>query len=408
MKEKMFVIPGMFVPSNDTVTLLTYRRLKHLDLDLDVFALRGKEDKGIAKELSKDKCYKKFNIKYFCDYDKTITISKPMLLPLGLINMQRYVFASLKQFEKSSYKYLYTSSIPGISHICGYKIKKKHPDVKWFASFSDPIKGSPYKKDPNLKKRSLFYRIAFNVGSFIYMNNRYEEVAIKNADKLIFICEEQRDFTANQYPKKKEDIIKRSIVLPLCYDKDWDMYKELMNCPKVNNIPKQAVHLGRLYGLRRIDTFLEALKEMKKNDSELSKKIVFHQYSEIQKEDIDYIKKNNLGDVFVVHEKVPYQESLRIMKEADILVLFDTLMEDEQIQPYLPSKIIEYIILNKPIIALCSKNSPSYRILKKIGYKNIAVVKEDIKIQIRKIIENDSRIDIDISSLESKGYILPL
>ena len=35
------------------------------------------------------------------------------------------------------------------------------------------------------------------------------------------------------------------------------------------------------------------------------------------------------------------------MKNADILVLFDTIMEDEKIQPYLPSKIIEYLLLNK-------------------------------------------------------------
>lgn len=66
--------------------------------------------------------------------------------------------------------------------------------------FLAPLRVLHIKKDPNLEKRSIFYRIAFNVGSFVYMNNKYEEVAIKNADKLIFICEEQRDFTLNQYP----------------------------------------------------------------------------------------------------------------------------------------------------------------------------------------------------------------
>ena len=33
----MFVVPGSFVPYNDTVTLLTYKRLRNLDLDMDVF-----------------------------------------------------------------------------------------------------------------------------------------------------------------------------------------------------------------------------------------------------------------------------------------------------------------------------------------------------------------------------------
>ena len=34
---------------------------------------------------------------------------------------------------------------------------------------------------------------------------------------------------------------------------------------KETNKPLRAVHLGRLYGLRKINTFLEALKELKKD-----------------------------------------------------------------------------------------------------------------------------------------------
>ena len=296
MKKKMFLIPGSFVPSNDTVTLLTYKRLKHLDMDIDVLALRNKEDIGLKEELLNDKDFLKFNIEYCLDYDNTICINHPLRLPIGLINMFRYINKAYKKFKSSNYDYIYTSSIPGISHFCGYKIKKHHKDIIWYASFSDPIKGSPYKKDPNLKKRSIFYRIAFHVGSFIYMNNKYEERAIKYADKLIFICDEQRDFTLRQYANY-EELKKKSLILPLCYIKDWKMYNNLILNNEVNNCPKRAVHLGRLYGLRTIDTFLSALKELKEEDKDLCKKIVFHQYSEIQKEDVDYINKNNLNDI---------------------------------------------------------------------------------------------------------------
>ena len=59
----MLVIPGGFVPYNDTVTLLTYKRLRNLDLDKDVLAFKGREDQGIVKELKKDDNFKKFNIK---------------------------------------------------------------------------------------------------------------------------------------------------------------------------------------------------------------------------------------------------------------------------------------------------------------------------------------------------------
>lgn len=400
MKNKILVIPGSFVPANDTVTLLTYKRLKHLNIPIDVLALKRKEDIGIKKELEKDKDFNKFNIEYTTEYENTICINHPVRLPLGLINMYRYIRKSLKKYNQEKYKYIYTSSVPGISHICGNAIKKRNKDVVWYASFSDPIKGSPYKKDPNLEKRSIFYRIAFNVGSFVYMNNKYEEVAIKKADKLIFICEEQRDFTLNQYPNSDE-LKKKSIILPLCYIDNWKMYKDLIGHKNKTIYPKQAVHLGRLYGLRTIDTFLEALKEFKEEDTCLKDKIVFHQYSEIQKEDIAYIKDNNLEDVFVVHDKVNYDKAIDIMKQADILVLFDTIMPKAKVQPYLPSKIVEYLLLKKDILGICCDNSPSYRILNECGYNTVGYTKEEIKKSIKYLIENEDKHEYDLSNLES-------
>ncbi len=403
----MLLIPGAFVPTNDTVTLLTYKRLKHLDMDIDVFALRGKDDAGLKEELSKDADFFKFDIETCLSYDNTICINHPLRLPLALINMVRYMNKAYKKFNKKKYDYIYTSSVPGISHFCGNKIKKHNKDVIWYASFSDPIKGSPYKKDPNLKRRSLFYKIAFYVGSFIYMNNKYEEVAIKNADKLIFICEEQRDFTINQYPNSAE-LEKKSIILPLSYVEDWKMYSDLIVDSKPNNTPKKAVHLGRLYGLRTIDTFLIALKELKQEDEKLSEKIVFHQYSEIQKEDVEFINKNNLNDVFVLHDKVSYDNSLNIMKEADILVLFDTLMVNEPVQPYLPSKIVEYLLLKKDILGICASNSPSYRILKDYGYNTIGYTKEDIKKNIKYLIENKDVHNYDLDGLKTATNCLKI
>ena len=274
--------------------------------------------------------------------------------------------------------------------------------MEWIASFSDPFKGSPYKK-ADLSDRSFIYKIAYNVGAYSLYNNRYEEVAIKNADKLIFICEEQRDFTLNQYDNY-EQLKKKSIIYPLTYIPDWQMYKELLNTKRVSNKVKQAVHLGRLYGLRRIDSFLEALKELNEEIDHLEDKIVFHQYSEIQAPDVKKIEEYGLEKVFVLHDKVSYKESVEKMKEADILVLFDTLMSQEKVQPYLPSKIVEYLMLKKPILGICDKNSPSYRILNEYGFDTVGSDKETIKKNIIKIMNADSEIDYSLEKLNNDNY----
>ena len=407
MKERMFVIPGSFVPYNDTVTLLTYKRLRNLDLDMDVFAFKGQEDKSLLQELNNDSNYKKFSTKYMCDYDDAIAIKHPSRIFKSIYLMNKYVKEALNEFEKKNYKYLFTSSVPGISHICGKRIKAKHPEIVWYASFSDPIKGSPYKKDPYIINENIIERIVFKVGSFLYMNNKYEEAAIMNADKLIFICEEQRDFTISQYPNlNKNELLKKSIIMPLTYIKDWNIYKEMIDKNHVSNKPIKAVHLGRLYGLRRIDTFLLALKELKQEDPTIENKIEFHQYSEIQSSDVKKIKEYGLENLFILHNKVSYNESTSIMKEADALILFDTLMPNEPNQPYLPSKIVEYLLLRKPILGICDKNSPSYRILSKYGFNTIGSNVEAIKTNIKSIISSQKVNDYNLDELNSDNYYM--
>lgn len=402
MKDKMFVLPGSFLPYNDTVTLLTYKRLRNLDLDIDVFCFEGNEDKGILEEIKNDPKFNKINIKTTSKLDYAIPRNYPLRLPIGLILMNKYVHDALKEFEKKDYKYLYSSIAPGISHIAAYKIKKKHPEVKWYASFSDPFKGSPYKKT-DLSNRSFIYKIMFNVGSYCLYADRYEEVAINNADKLIFICEEQRDFTLKQYPNY-EELKKKSIVYPLTYIPEWNMYKEMLEVKPTKNSIKQAVHLGRLYGLRKIDSFIEALKELKEEDSNIENKIVFHQYSEIQENDVKKIKEYGLEKLFILHDKVSYKESVEIMKNADVLVLFDSLTPEREIQPYLPSKIVEYLMLKKPIIGICDSNSPSYRILKKYGFDTVGSDKDVIKNNIKKLINEDFNLDYSLEKLNNDNY----
>ena len=398
----MFVVPGCFVPYNDTVTLLSYKRLRNLDLDMDVFAFKGKEDKGLRDELENDENFKKFSIKYTDDLDWAVPRNYPVRLPAGLFLMNKYVSDALKEFEKKDYKYLFTSIVPGISHIAGYKIKKKHPNVIWYASFSDPFKGSPYKKT-DLSNNNLIYKIMFNVGAYCLYNDRYEQRAVMNADKLIFICEEQRDFTLQQYPDY-EKLKEKSVIMPLTYIPDWKMYKNIIDAPRTNRDRKQAVHLGRLYGLRKPTVFIEALRELKKEDEKLSEKVVFHQYSEIQPYDVQKIKEYGLEDLFVIHDKVSYNESIEIMKNADILVLFDTLMPEEKIQPYLPSKIVEYLLLKKPILGICGNNSPSYRILKEYGYNTVGCGKEEIKENIKRVITGETDSDYSLDKLSSDSY----
>ena len=56
----------------------------------------------------------------------------------------------------------------------------------------------------SFKEYSLINKIGFLVYILIYMNGLYEKLAINNADQLIFICEEQRDFMLSHYKNTEE------------------------------------------------------------------------------------------------------------------------------------------------------------------------------------------------------------
>ena len=203
-KNKMLIIPGGFIPFNDTVTLISYKHLRNLDCKMDVVALKGKNDEGLEKELNKDTNWKKFTIEYVCKYDQAIATADKRNVLEGIYNIIRYCFFCVKKANKISYDFVYSSSVPAFTHLAAYLVKVRK-NVKWIASFSDPLYKSPYKYDKeSFREYTLLNKVGFLVYIFIYMNGFYEKIAMKKADKLIFICEEQRDFMISHYKNKDE------------------------------------------------------------------------------------------------------------------------------------------------------------------------------------------------------------
>ncbi|MEA4821219.1 MAG: glycosyltransferase [Erysipelotrichales bacterium] len=409
MRNKILVIPGAFVPYNDTVTLISYKHLRNINADFDVVALKGKEDEGLKKSLLDDNRMSNFSIEYVCDYDAAVATYERKNVLSGIYNLLKYCFYAKKKAKQKDYDIVYTSSIPAFTHLAGYWIKKmKGADIIWVASISDPLYKSPYKYDKEtIKEYNLLAKIGFYVFIWIYMNGYYEKICQKYADKIIYICEEERDFCVEHY-KNKEELVKKSMIIPLNYIEEWDIYKSLyLSKRKSKNKPIIVSHFGRVYGLRKIDNFLIALKQMKLSNENLANEIQFFQYGEFNQRYKNQIEMLELSDLFVFHDKISYDDVMTLMEESDALALFDTIMPENNKQPYLPSKSLEYILLKKPLLIITTQTSPSYRIFKDLGYE---VAKNDVR-DIIKSIENlfhNNEYDYDIEKFENKNVTLEL
>ena len=396
-KKRILALPGVFLPHNETITQITYKILCNLNYEIDVLAFNATSDKYFESYIKKDKKFNKFHINYIdIDWKKLDFNSKNpnFLRTIKYINL--YIKKAMELASKNEYDCVFSFSMPNYTHMAAYKIKKIYKDkIKWFASYSDPIHNNLYIEQ--LKKEKIKTRILYILLKLIMYRKKYQDVTLKYADKLIFISDSLMKFVTDDNREYKN----KSIIYPITYDKRWTNYKKLTEISKnKDNLKDNKIvfaHFGNIYGLRKIDKFLEALNELIEEKKMDPKKIEIYQYGDVDKKQINLFKNN---DILFVHDRVNYDKCIELMKKSDVLLIFDTIVDENEIQPFLPSKITDYLLTNKPIFAVTTKNSPLYDIINK---KHICASYdvENIKECLLKQINNIGNVSNDIKKYDN-------
>ena len=261
--KRCLAVTGTFLPYNDVTTQLVYKQLRLLPFRYDVCALDGgSSDPSFVKQIQADENYSKFTIAAPFTYrDATFSINNPNLFK-NLSTVNKYIDYAVHMYDGQ--EVIYTSSLPCYTTRAGARIKKINPDVKWIASFSDPINHSPYKYDQEtIKSYYPVQRECFYIYCHYYFVDQDEANAFEQADLLLFICEEQRDFMITQYMKyfhniPEEELRKKCIIVPLSYIPEWT--SPVTQPFHTEGETFTMAHFGRIYGLRIIKEFIYALK----------------------------------------------------------------------------------------------------------------------------------------------------
>lgn len=194
------------------------------------------------------------------------------------------------------------------------------------------------------------------------------------------------------------------MIVSLIYVEEWGGYKKLIDSKSSFNKNKiKFIHFGNIYGLRKIYAFLDVVKILK-NDGMLEK-VEFHKYGDVDNNTVNYILDNSLENIFIIHSKVDYNKCVTLMKnDADVLLVFDTIIDLNKIQPFLPSKVLDYLLVSKPIFSITTKHSPVYSMLKD---KHICVMYDvdDIIKGIKKQLKNIKIVENDFKKYENKYVI---
>ncbi len=397
-KQRCLVVPGTFLPYNDVTTQLVYKQLRLLPFRYDVCALDGeKTDPSFNEKLKRDPNYAKFTIVEPYTYRNATFSIKNLNLVKGLNTVNAYLNYAIGMY--SGQEYLYTSSFPCYTTRVGVELKKRNPDLKWIASFSDPINHSPYKYD-KATIRSYFpvQRECFYIYCHYYVVDRDEANAFEQADLLLFICREQMEFMIRQYMRyfhaiDESSLRRKCLIVPLSYIPEWN--SPVDQPQETSNDVFTLAHFGRIYGLRIIEEFIYALDLFRKKHPEISLRI--EQYGEFRRSDRRLIRRLGLSDLFLVHDKFTYEVGYQRMGEADAVLLFDTILPEHEIQPYLPSKVLEYSLLKKNVLAVTTSTSPVYRLMKETDSVVCRYDRKDILRGLEEIILEGKRSLINYS-----------
>lgn len=249
------------------------------------------------------------------------------------------------EIKKNDRVYIVTHTNPLYCHWFGLIIKILFfRRIKWIASFTDPYVRSPFTGYAK-----------FTFGSFI--RGVEQSLVFRFSEKMIFVTEAMRNYNCGNNRR----VISKSIVIPFFYLREWELKIRGVTKPSLNDNRVVIIHAGAVYGNRDISKFLSSVS--KYNNS------IFFQ-------NIGHVKGRfeNISCNVKISDSLPYDEMLFNLKQADYVLIIDSFFSDMK-NPYMPSKVVDAMLLDKPIIGITEADTELDIFLRKTG--NISIPNDE-------------------------------
>lgn len=253
------------------------------------------------------------------------------------------VAAALSRLDRQGYDALATFAQPWSSHVAGLAIKERHGDLPWLAHFSDPWVDSPYyaKLDPATRARWT----------------GQERQVIEKADAVVFTTPRIAERVMAKYPNH---YLTKVHVVPHGYDPD------LLPTGTPPGRPARRprfVYAGSFYGIRSPRPLFEALLRLRKTlPAGALPEILCLGSSKIRHRVEAW--KLGLGRHVRFRSEIGYLDCLAALQQADALLLVDAPARENL---FLPSKIVDYLMVGRPIIGVTPTSGASADVLRGLG-----------------------------------------
>lgn len=241
------------------------------------------------------------------------------------VSQQDWAEKAFAETEDLKADYIYSGGKFACSHAAALKYKRAHPETVWIAEFAEPLSVA----SNNRPRKAPFWR-------------ELEESVFQEADKIIFNCEDQKEYMLAHRPA---DLAKKAFVWP--YPAIDPVYARID--PVKYATDPDAINIGYF------DSFgpgpaAEDLLQLLANPA-VQLHIFGSTAPELEK------KLRRISQRIHIHPPVSYLQMLSLGEKMDYLYLADMPFPGP-CSPYLPEKLTDFLAIDRPVIAKVYPNTP--------------------------------------------------
>ena len=286
----------------------------------------------------------------------------------------KFVKLGINAIEKD-YKRIYSRSWLMANHFLACEYKFINPDTTWNAEFSDPLifdlsnnpksykqmiiddeiyigKVNGHIKEYNENNDSDFPLIENNTSAYFIA----EYLVYLFADKIIFTNENQRKVMLDQFPIDVSDVVLAKSEIKRHPTLDEKYYHVAQSRLKLNDEYVNIAYFGGdYYAKRHFESLFYAFDAL---NHKYKNKIRLYIFSDDKKLIKGLVSTLSVADNIIVKKPLNYLEFLNATTKFDVLLVNDVMTRNSyEINPYLPSKLSDYLGSKKDIWAISEEGS---------------------------------------------------
>lgn len=223
---------------------------------------------------------------------------------------------------------IYSTSLPNTCHLAAYVLKRR-TGLPWVADFRDLWTQNTYVSYPR---------------PVLGIENKMEAAVVRCADRITTINEPMRQDIQGKYPDQPAG---KFTVIPHGFDPE----DFVTSNTDIKTSPDKFTicYAGSLYGRRKVDTFMYAVKELIDEDSSLNEKLNIRFVGNVSPAR-SLCHQLGLDRVVTFSGMVSHQEAWSYLENSDVLLF--PLGTGELDEKASTGKLFEYLAIGKPLLAL--------------------------------------------------------